>query len=105
LIDAMRSRFLGRFLEVSSGRLVRARALLESGDPTSLAHELHALSGEARMLELHDVADDAGRGERAARHWASGAADEGRPECARALATLADAVIALGRQAAVGGTS
>jgi HPt (histidine-containing phosphotransfer) domain-containing protein len=99
LIEDLRTRFLPRFLESSRNRLARARALYESADAKALAAELHALAGEAMMLDLGTVADNARRGETAARDWSvsTGSTDASRATCASCLDLVGDAVAALVR--------
>jgi HPt (histidine-containing phosphotransfer) domain-containing protein len=102
LIEELRTRFLPRFVETSQGRLARARALFERGDAPTLAEELHALAGEAMMLDLGAIADNARRGESAARVWSSSDASQSgqssereRATCASCLAKVGEAVAAL----------
>jgi HPt (histidine-containing phosphotransfer) domain-containing protein len=98
----LQSQFLERFLERTKGRLTRARSLLDVDDATALAHELHALAGEAKMLDLFAIADLASRGEVAARAWSDGADDGPRATCATCLDTVGKAVASL---SATGGGS
>src|ERR1019366_7023196 len=64
------------------------------GDATALADELHALAGEAKMLDLRRVAEDAIQGEAAARAWSNGA-DGSRAASASRLEALSAAVASL----------
>jgi HPt (histidine-containing phosphotransfer) domain-containing protein len=103
LIEDLRTRFLPRFVQTSQGRLARARALFERGDAPTLAEELHALAGEAMMLDLGAIADNARRGESAARVWSSSnesspsnhSSERERATCASCLAKVGEAVAAL----------
>ena len=94
-MDELRDRFLLRFLETTKGRLTRARSLFEGDDAQALARELHALAGEAKMLDLYAIAEDAHRGEIAARAWSDGAGDGPRAACASCLDTVGEAVASL----------
>jgi DNA-binding response OmpR family regulator len=47
------------FLSMARGRLRRADAAIEQGDPSLVVRELHTLTGEAALLGLDDVARDA----------------------------------------------
>jgi HPt (histidine-containing phosphotransfer) domain-containing protein len=107
LIEDLRIRFLPRFVETTRGRLARARSLFEHGDAPTLAHELHALAGEAMMLDLRAIAENARRGESAARAWSTSPKGEARPAsqlesaddlratCASCLETMGEALLAL----------
>jgi HPt (histidine-containing phosphotransfer) domain-containing protein len=98
VIEDLRSRFLPRFMESSRGRLERARVLFAGGDASKLAHELHALAGEATMLDLFSIAEGARRGESAAIAWsrgAEGSSEAPRAVCADCLETVAQALHAL----------
>jgi HPt (histidine-containing phosphotransfer) domain-containing protein len=64
---AIRSRFLPRFLAIAAGRIERCSKLAERGDWNGITTELHALAGEAALLELRNIADLAREGERLAR--------------------------------------
>jgi HPt (histidine-containing phosphotransfer) domain-containing protein len=77
--EALRSRFLPRFLAIAAGRIDRCRQLAERGDWNGITTELHALAGEAALLELRNIADLAREGERLARK------PESHGECASAL--------------------
>jgi CheY-like chemotaxis protein len=94
LSDDLQARFLPRFLLTARSRLGRARSLLDGGDATALADELHALAGEAKMLDLRTVAEDAIQGEAAARAWSNGA-DGSRATSASRLEALSAAVASL----------
>jgi HPt (histidine-containing phosphotransfer) domain-containing protein len=83
----VRARFLPRFLESGARRIERARALADRGDFGAVAIELHALAGEAALLQLRSFADLAGQAEDAAR---------GSPEaCAGILGTLQSELAAI----------
>ncbi len=69
MIEELREKFLGRFLEGAAGRLSRARVGLEEGDRKTVSHEMHALAGEAALLELDDVARRAREAEQLSRRW------------------------------------
>jgi HPt (histidine-containing phosphotransfer) domain-containing protein len=94
-MEDLRARFLPRFVEAAKGRLARARSLLEIDDAKALARELHALAGEARMLGLFGIAQDASRGEVLARAWSDGRADDPRAACASCLDAVGHAVASL----------
>jgi hypothetical protein len=100
LTEELKQRFLPRFVETSRGRLARARSLFDGGDAPTLAHELHALAGEAMMLDLRVIADNARRGESAARAWSrsSEASSEGadpRAICASCIDNVGEAILEL----------
>jgi hypothetical protein len=86
MLEEIRARFRARFIESARARLTKARA---SGVAAALvASEMHALAGEASLLEFGDCATLARSGEALAR---AGRLDE----CAQVLASLAEAVEAL----------
>jgi HPt (histidine-containing phosphotransfer) domain-containing protein len=94
----LRARFLPRFVAVSRSRLSRARTLFEKGDAPSLAMELHALAGEAMMLDLRGIADDARQGEAAARDWGHFGPEPGeaaRLRCGTSLERVSGALASL----------
>jgi CheY-like chemotaxis protein len=95
LTNDLQIRFLPRFLLTAKGRLGRARSVLEAGDAAALADELHALAGEARMLDLRKVADGAILGEAAARAWSTRASGGSRAASASCLAAVNAAVAEL----------
>ena len=98
MIEDLRRRFLPRFVETSRERLARAHSLFEGGDAPTLAHELHALAGEAMMLDLGAVADHARLAEVAARAWSKASEDSGgcsRAACAHCLEIVGQALHAL----------
>lgn len=71
MIESLRSRFLGRFIESARQRLDRALELEAGGEKSALggvANELHGLGGEASMLELSEISGLARLCEKAARH-------------------------------------
>lgn len=67
LIEQMRARFLGRFLEGAGRRLGQARAAFATGDLKRVVIEMHSLAGEASMLELSGMTTCAKACEHAAR--------------------------------------
>jgi HPt (histidine-containing phosphotransfer) domain-containing protein len=89
MIDDIRARFLPRFAQAAKGRIERARALVASAEWSGIASELHALAGEAALLEVRDVAGLARQVESLAR-----AAKEPE-EIARLLEEIARSVEAL----------
>jgi HPt (histidine-containing phosphotransfer) domain-containing protein len=93
VIEGLRQRFLARFVEGGRERVQRALEACER-EPRSfetVARELHALAGEAALLELSAVADLAQAGEAAAR-----SAERPADACARLLREIDRAVAALG---------
>jgi hypothetical protein len=97
-MEELWSRFRSRFLESAQTRLSRARALSIDGraSAAAIAHELHALAGEASVLGLGDVAAIARAGERAAKTWSTRGDDcNGAGPCGTALDELDVAVRAL----------
>ena len=80
-IPELRRRFLPRFRTAASAHFRHAEAALASGDMGAVAHAMHALAGEAALLEIHSLAEPARATDAAAR---SGA----KAECARLLAEM-----------------
>jgi hypothetical protein len=66
VIADLRRRFGARFVAQARVRVAKARASLSS-DRKVVVAELHALAGEAALLEITDVARAARSGERAVR--------------------------------------
>lgn len=95
MTDNLQARFLPRFLLTARGRLARARSLLGAGDAIALADELLALAGEAKMLDLPRMAEDAIRGEAAARAWSRGGGGALREVSATCLEAVTAAVASL----------
>jgi hypothetical protein len=85
VIESIRERFLGRFIEGGRERVRRAQETCRKEPPSlaPVAMELHALAGEAALLELTDVSELAQRGEALAR--SGGAPPEGWLELLREL--------------------
>ena len=102
MTDDLKARFLPRFLETAKGRLARARSLIDGGGASDLAAELHALVGEAKMLDLHRIAEEAGRGEVAARAWSNGGGQGSRAACSSSVEALLTAVASLSSPPAKG---
>src|SRR5262245_46627347 len=57
MIEQIRAAFLPRFRVLARARVARARDLAAGGAGEALANELHALAGEAAVLELTAFAD------------------------------------------------
>jgi HPt (histidine-containing phosphotransfer) domain-containing protein len=96
VIEDLRQRFLPRFVQSGRERAARALEALETAQGSAVAAaELHALAGEAAILELSDIAGLAREGEKAARSAPATAPREKREECARLLRRIAAAVEAL----------
>ena len=72
--DDLQARFLARFLDTAVKRLARARELAapQRREMNKLSMELHALAGEASMLDLTELADIARTTEATALQWAAG---------------------------------
>ena len=85
---AIRHRFLPRFVKLAAERIDRCLALAERGDWNAITTELHALAGEAALLELRPIADLAREGERIARKT------ESQGECASILQALGKQIAA-----------
>ena len=98
-MEHLRARFLPRFLETARQRLERARVLSapRSREPNKLAMELHALAGEAAMLELGELAQLARTAEAFVTGMAAGEADA-EASFQQSLESLAEAVAALDLQ-------
>ena len=89
MIASVRERFLPRFLESARARMNRARAMLDAGNELSaFGSEMHALAGEAAILEFTTVAKLAREGE-------AGARRSDRDACREALSALGPAVESL----------
>ena len=69
--------FRTRFIESTTTRLQRARAIIAGGDPANdaLASELHALAGEASILGVEGMAKIARDAERTAKYWGASSSD------------------------------
>jgi HPt (histidine-containing phosphotransfer) domain-containing protein len=80
-IPELRRRFLPRFRSAASAHLLRASEALAKRDMVAFAHAMHALAGEAALLEIQALADPARTADLAAR---SGSTEE----CARLLAEM-----------------
>ncbi len=92
MIEGLRARFLGRFVESARRRLDHARSLEEGAGEGALggiAHELHGLAGEASMLELSELGGMARACERAAREGDREAVRRGLEGLRAATETLA----------------
>lgn len=90
MMEELRRRFLPRFLDSGRARVRRAREAC-AGGPGALGiavAELHALAGEASLLELKEIAVLARAGESAAR----GSFGSAAAACAAALSGI-DAVL------------
>lgn len=95
MIDELREKFLGRFLAGAKQRLTRARAALDNGDGNSVMHEVHALAGEAAVLEYRDVARLARSAEVQARAWSVARDPEEAERCRATLGSLETALAAI----------
>ncbi len=98
-MEGLQARFLPRFMEVAAGRLRHARVLWGSEDAAQLARELHALAGEARMLDLDEIASLALAGEELARAWSNEPDGAAKAQCAANLDALVNAMAALAKGA------
>lgn len=85
----IRARFLPKFAKAGAERISRCFELASRGESAGLAAQMHALAGEAAILELRVIADLAREAESLARNSGSSA------ECERALRVLAEHVAAL----------
>ncbi|MGZ3420189.1 MAG: Hpt domain-containing protein [Polyangiales bacterium] len=95
MMDELSAAFLPRFLEAARGRITRARKSLQStlsSDRAKVSHELHALAGEAAVLELVDVAELARAAEAIARRWSAAGDSQDADRCRDALVRLDAAV-------------
>jgi HPt (histidine-containing phosphotransfer) domain-containing protein len=94
-MDDLASTFMPRFMESARRRIARARAALQSTltpDRQAVSHELHALAGEAAVLELTAVADLARVAEAIARRWSVSGDARDAAACHEALVRIDDAV-------------
>jgi HPt (histidine-containing phosphotransfer) domain-containing protein len=94
-MDELAIAFLPRFLASARGRIARARAALQSTrtpDRQAVSHELHALAGEAAVLELIAVAELARAAEAIARRWSASGDARDAEGCHDALARIDAAV-------------
>lgn len=96
--EALRARFLPRFIATAKERLGTLASLMGDRDaaatPAAVRGEFHSLAGEASMLGLHELGESARLAERAAVRWQEG--DKSAVmACVRALRPLSKAVAAL----------
>jgi HPt (histidine-containing phosphotransfer) domain-containing protein len=83
MLEELRSKFRGRFIETARARIARTRG--PDADSGVLVSELHALAGEASLLEFAECARLAREAEQHAR------AGEGR-KCREVVNALAAAI-------------
>jgi HPt (histidine-containing phosphotransfer) domain-containing protein len=95
VIEELRAKFLIRFLDGARHRLERARAGLSEGDRTAVMHEMHALAGEAGILEFQEVARAARGAEQYARRWVVSDSATDAEQCRVAIGDVESAVSAL----------
>jgi len=92
------ARFLPRFIETAEGRLATLTELLahrnDDGVPAKVRGEYHSLAGEASMLGLVEIGNQARAAENAAVQW-EGGDTRAMMTCLRTLRTLNKAVAAL----------
>jgi HPt (histidine-containing phosphotransfer) domain-containing protein len=94
-MDDLAIAFLPRFVSSARGRIARARTSLKStrtADRAAVSHELHALAGEAAVLELVELADLARAAEAIARRWSAAGDARDQERCDEALLRLDAAV-------------
>lgn len=92
MIDELRARFRTRFIDTARGRVRRALALIGEADGArELMTELHSLAGEAALLGLAEISEEARSGELAAKQWAEGDA-AAKLRCVRAVRAVSRAV-------------
>jgi HPt (histidine-containing phosphotransfer) domain-containing protein len=97
MIDELRARFLGRFLEIGRDRVRRALDAVAGGDPRAAWTELHALAGEAALIGLPEIAEIARVGGASARRLMDdGETASERASCDRALREIEGALAQLG---------
>jgi HPt (histidine-containing phosphotransfer) domain-containing protein len=90
----LRARFLRKFLDGARDRVTLGLEAIAHGEPRGAWGQLHALAGEAAILGLPDLAEDARVGSEAAKRWMDREEETtARDECARALHRL-DASVA-----------
>ena len=85
MIEQIRARYIGRFLETARLRIARGQQLLAARELAGLASELHRLAGDAAMLELGALADVARAGEDTVRALVNVQDDAGLATCAGAV--------------------
>jgi len=95
LIEGLRARFMSRFLESARSRVGRASKARRAGNANSfeqIVSEMHALAGEAALLEIGDVAHAARECEEAARRGDGAGVDMalGRVEATATLCSQND---------------
>jgi HPt (histidine-containing phosphotransfer) domain-containing protein len=95
VIEELRAKFLTRFLDSAKSRLERARGGLGEGDRSVVMHEMHALAGEAAILELQEVAKAARGAEQHARKWVASDTTSDEDRTRMALGDVETAVAAL----------
>ena len=89
--EAVRSRFDASFIATAKQRVTRIKAALSASHAHKVVYELHALTGEASLLQL-PIADLAHRCELAAQKWRqSGVLETSLVELVDELAATLDA--------------
>jgi CheY-like chemotaxis protein len=98
MIDELRARFQGRFVEKAKARAKRALEVVGAADrahAAAVAGELHALAGESSFLAFEEIVAQATQGEQAARRWGDSGDGAALVQTARALRTIARLIDAL----------
>jgi HPt (histidine-containing phosphotransfer) domain-containing protein len=96
--DEIRARFLGKFLESARGRIGRALEAIARDDARGTWTELHALAGEAAILGLPEISEQARAAGASAKRWMADAQSE-REACEGSLRQIEQAVARLSASA------
>src|SRR4051794_15444109 len=71
-LDAIRAKLLPKFVASARDRVARARAAITDNLPSRVRDEMHAITGDANMLNQHEVAELARQSSAHAKAWESG---------------------------------
>jgi HPt (histidine-containing phosphotransfer) domain-containing protein len=89
MIEELRAQFRDRFIDSARSHLARARTAAVDADLAVIATELHALAGEAALLEFTDCARFARAGENHARAGETRQCDDVMDSLTKAIDVIA----------------
>jgi HPt (histidine-containing phosphotransfer) domain-containing protein len=92
--DEIRARFLGKFLDSARARVCRALDAIARDDARAAWCELHALAGEAAILGLPEISEQARTAGASAKRWMADVSSE-REACEGCLRRIELAVAQL----------
>ncbi len=101
-MDDLLRDFLPRFVVLSRVRLENAARAFDGGpsvDRRGYADEMHALGGEAAVLDLPRVYELAREAERVGKAWAASATPDARASCQAALERVRAAIAEVSKEA------